>query len=88
MGVSLDLTFSGVGAKVPNVAGSVTPNGPADGAGIKPGDVIIEIGGKKVNSADEAIVKVRSFNVGDKIRVKFQRDGVTKEVSLVLIAAK
>jgi putative serine protease PepD len=88
MGVSLDLTYSGVGAKVPNVAGSVTPNGPADGAGIKPGDVIIEIGGKKVNSADEAIVKVRSFNVGDKIRVKFQRDGVTKEVSLVLIAAK
>ena len=88
MGVSLDLTYSGVGAKVPDVAGSVTPNGPAEGAGIKPGDVIIEIGGKKVNSADEAIVKVRSFNVGDKIKVKFQRDGVTKEVSLVLIAAK
>ena len=88
MGVSLDLTYNGVGAKVPDVAGSVTPNGPAEGAGIKPGDVIIEIGGKKVNSADEAIVKVRSFNVGDKIKVKFQRDGVTKEVSLVLIAAK
>jgi putative serine protease PepD len=88
MGVSLDLTYMGVGAKVPDTAGAVSPNGPADRAGIKPGDVIIEIGGKKVNSADEAIVKVRSFNVGDKIKVKFQRQGVTKEVSLVLIAAK
>ena len=41
-----------------------------------------------VNTADEAIVKVRSLNVGDKIKIKYQRQGVTKEVSLVLIAAK
>jgi putative serine protease PepD len=88
MGVSLDISYSGVGAKIPEAAGSVTPNGPADVAGIKPGDVIIEIAGKSVNTADEAIIKVRSLNVGDKIKVKFQRQGVTKEVSLVLIAAK
>jgi putative serine protease PepD len=88
MGVSLDISYSGVGAKIPEAAGSVTPNGPADISGIKPGDVIIEIAGKSVNTADEAIIKVRSLNVGDKIKVKFQRQGVTKEVSLVLIAAK
>ena len=88
MGVSLDLRYSGVGAKIPDEAGSVTPNGPAARAGIKPGDVIIEIAGKAVNTADEAIIKVRSLNVGDKIKVKFKREGVTKEVSLVLIAAK
>ena len=88
MGVSLDIRYNGVGAKIPSDAGSVSPNGPADRAGIKPGDVIIEIAGKSVNTADEAIVKVRSLNVGDKIKVKFKRDGVTKEVSLVLVAAK
>jgi putative serine protease PepD len=88
MGVSLDLRYSGVGAKIPVEAGSITPNGPAERAGIKPGDVIIEIAGKAVNTADEAIIKVRSLNVGDKIKVKFKREGVTKEVSLVLIAAK
>ena len=88
MGVSLDLRYSGVGAKIPNEAGSVTPNGPAARAGIKPGDVIIEIAGKAVDTADEAIIKVRSLNVGDKIKIKFKREGVTKEVSLVLIAAK
>jgi putative serine protease PepD len=88
MGVSLDLRYSGVGAKIPDEAGSVTPNGPAARAGIKPGDVIIEIAGKAVDTADEAIIKVRSLNVGDKIKIKFKREGVTKEVSLVLIAAK
>jgi putative serine protease PepD len=88
MGVSLDIRYSGIGAKIPDEAGSVTPNGPAERAGIKPGDVIIEIAGKAVNTADEAIIKVRSLNVGDKIKVKFKREGVTKEVSLVLIAAK
>ena len=88
MGVSLDIAFNGTGARIPDAAGSVTPNGPADRAGIKPGDVIIEIAGKAINTADEAIIKVRSFNVGDKIEIKFKRDGVTREVSLVLVAAK
>lgn len=88
MGVSLDITYNGTGAKIPDAAGSVTPNGPAERAGIKPGDVIIEIAGKSVNTADEAIIKVRSFNVGDKIKIKFKRDGVSREVSLVLVAAK
>ena len=88
MGVSLDIRYNGVGAKIPGEAGSVTPNGPAARAGIKPGAVSMEIDGTKVNTADEAIVKVRSLNVGDEIKVKFKRQGVTKEVSLVLIAAK
>ena len=88
MGVSLDIRYSGVGAKIPEAADSVSPDGPAARAGIKPGDVIIEIDGKAVNTADEAIVKVRSLNVGDKIKVKFKRQGATKEVSLVLVAAK
>jgi putative serine protease PepD len=88
MGVSLDTRYTGVGAKIPDDVGSVSPGGPADRAGIKPGDIIIEIDGKAVDTADEAIVMVRSRNVGDKIKVKFKRLGATKEVSLVLIAAK
>jgi len=88
MGVSLDTRYTGVGAKIPDDVGSVSPGGPADRAGIKPGDIIIAIDGKAIDTADEAIINVRSHNVGDKIKIKLQRQGVTKEVSLVLIAAK
>ena len=88
MGVSLDTRYTGVGAKIPDEVGSVSPGGPADRAGIKPGDIIIEIDGKAVDTADQAIITVRSRNVGDRIKIKFKRLGATKEVSLVLIAAK
>ena len=88
MGVSLDTRYTGVGAKIPDEVGSVSPGGPADRAGIKPGDIIIEIDGKAVDTADEAIITVRSRNVGDRIKIKFKRLGAAKEVSLVLIAAK
>jgi putative serine protease PepD len=88
MGVSLDTRFAGTGAKIPTTSNAVSPGGPADRAGIKPGDVIIEIDGKAIDSADEAIVSVRSHSVGDLIKVKFQRGNVTKEVTLKLIAAK
>ena len=88
MGVSLDTRFTGSGAKIPDAPGSVSADGPADRAGIKPGDVIVEIDGKAIASADEAIVSVRSHSIGEAIKVKYQRGNLTKEVTLKLIAAK
>ena len=88
MGVSLDTRFAGTGAKIPNTPGSVSSGGPADRAGIVPGDVIVEIDGKSIASADEAIVSVRSHSVGDVVKVKYLRGNTTKEVTLKLVAAK
>jgi putative serine protease PepD len=87
MGISLDSRFNGVGAKVADQAGSVRPGLPAAKAGILPGDVIISIDGKPINSSDEAIVAVRSHNVGDRIKVEFVRNGKNHEVTLTLVAA-
>ena len=88
MGLSLDSSYRGVGALVANQQGGVLAGGPAERAGIKPGDVITAIDGKAINSSDEAIVAVRSHNVGDRIKVSFTRGTASHEISLVLIAAK
>ncbi len=88
MGLSLDASYRGVGALVANQAGGVLAGGPAERAGIKPGDVITSIDGQVINSSDEAIVAVRSHNVGDRIKVGFTRGATSHEISLVLIAAK
>ena len=87
MGISLDSRFNGMGAKIADQAGSVRPGLPAAKAGMLPGDVIISIDGNSINSSDEAIVAVRSHNVGDRIKIKFVRNGTNHEVTLTLVAA-
>ena len=84
MGLQLTTNYSGNGALV----ATVTPGYPAEKAGIIKGDVITEIDGKTISNSDEAIVLVRSHSVGERIRVKFTRNGTTKEVSITLVAAK
>jgi putative serine protease PepD len=88
MGLSLDERFTGLGAKVADVAGSVVPGSPAANAGIRAGDIIVAIDGNPVNSAQEAIVAVRSHSVGDVITVELNRGSKSIQVSLKLIAAK
>jgi len=47
MGVTLDTTFPGPGALID----TVTPEGPAETAGLRPGDVVTAINGQRVDSA-------------------------------------
>ena len=84
MGIQLATNFSGSGALV----AAVTVGYPAAKAGIQKGDVITEIDGKEIANSDEAIVIVRSHDVGDALKIKFTRNGSTKEVSIILVAAK
>ena len=88
VGVSLDVNYMGVGAQISTSGTGILPGSPAQKAGLKGGDVIIEIDGKKINSPEELIVSVRSRNVGDRVTLVFMRDGTTKSVTLILIAAK
>ena len=57
---------------------------PAEGAGIKKGDVIISIGGERVISADAAIIAVRSHKIGETVPVEIMRgeDRLTINVTL------
>ena len=88
MGISIDMNFAGPGAKVTTADGAIVPGGPAQKAGIKPGDLIIEFGGKAINNPDELIVAIRARNIGERVEVKFKRGSSTRSTMVTLAAGK
>jgi len=57
---------------------------PADKAGIKQGDIIIEVDGKKVKDTHELLRAVAVLPVGKKAAVKVLREGQVKELQLTV----
>jgi S1-C subfamily serine protease len=53
----------------------VTPGGPAEAAGLQPGDIITAIDGKGIDSFDQVSAIVNSHKVGDEIDVRVSRGG-------------
>ncbi|MFF2959504.1 S1C family serine protease [Streptomyces sp. NPDC057963] len=91
IGVTLDMKYTGDGAKV-GAKGSagkpaVTPDGPGAKAGIKPGDVITEVDGRRVHSGEELIVKIRAHRPGDRLDLGLTRGGKDLSISLTLGSA-
>jgi serine protease Do len=64
--------------------GDVTPNGPADQAGIKRGDVILSFDGKKVEDATQLRLMIADMAPKTKAKVSLLRQGKTLDVSVVL----
>jgi serine protease Do len=62
----------------------LTPNGPADKAGIKRGDVIIEFNGKQMGEWAELPQIVASTEVGKAVPVKVIREGKEKTVQVTI----
>lgn len=57
---------------------------PADKAGLKPGDVVIEINGKSIKDTHELLVMIAGFHVGETAKIKIIRDGQEKSISLTI----
>ena len=66
----------GLGALVADLA----PGGPAETAGIKPGDIIIEFNSKPISEMSDLPMLVAQTPIGSKITVTVLRDGKKKKI--------
>ncbi|MGW4663958.1 S1C family serine protease [Streptosporangium sandarakinum] len=82
IGVTIDQTYQGAGVRIASEAERgaqpVEPNGPADKAGLKPGDIIMEVDGTVLQDGSELIAVIRNKAPGEKVTVKYQRGGREK----------
>jgi regulator of sigma E protease len=62
------------------LVGSVESGKPADQAGLKPGDIILEMNGQQLSY--HSLSEVVKRNAGKEVTVKWKRDGETKEARL------
>jgi putative serine protease PepD len=62
----------------------IVPNGPADAAGLKEGDVITSLNGKSVTNYDALTTAVSSAKPGEKVAVTVTRDGSSKQLTVTL----
>jgi len=88
IGVAIDPTYQGVGVRIATEskqgAQPVEPNGPAAQAGLKPGDVILEVDGVVLQDGNELIALVRNRAPGEKLSVKYQRGGQENTASVTV----
>lgn len=67
---------------------AIVPDSPAEKAGLKENDVILEVNGKKVDENNPLNKVVRPFKPGEQVVLKIQRGKDTKEILLTLGEAK
>jgi putative serine protease PepD len=89
IGASLDGSYDGDGARIATTSATdgtppIVPDGPAEQAGLQPGDVIVAIDGKPVDDSSGLIVAIRSKQPGDTVRLTVRREGDEREVTVTL----
>ncbi|MCT9932601.1 trypsin-like peptidase domain-containing protein [Planotetraspora sp. A-T 1434] len=91
IGITIDQGYQGTGVRIATQAeggaAPVTPGGPADQAGLRAGDIILEVDGHPVGDSRELIVTIRSKAPGDRVTIKFQHDGQEKVAAVTIGAA-
>jgi putative serine protease PepD len=91
IGVLLDRSYTGPGVRVASADTGgqrpITPGGPADKAGIRPGDVITKFEGRPVSEPDQLVVAIRAKAPGDTVALTVRTGGRERTVRMTLEAA-
>ncbi len=88
IGVVLDLQYQGEGVRILGAGESdqepVAPGGPAERAGLRPGDVIVGFEGRPVTDPDTLVVAIRAREVGEQVSLTVRRGGREIDVRMTL----
>ncbi|UUO05024.1 M20/M25/M40 family metallo-hydrolase [Blastopirellula sp. J2-11] len=66
----------------------VSPESPADKAGLKAGDIIVKLGESKIAGLEDFDGALRGFKAGDKAKVTIMRDGMEITLTVTLAAPR
>lgn len=78
LGIMPDYSFSGTGVRVDGIS----ENRPAQKAGLKAGDVIVQLGDHSTSSVETYMQALSKFKKGDKTKVKYKRGDSTLETDV------
>ncbi|WP_199740430.1 trypsin-like peptidase domain-containing protein [Saccharopolyspora rhizosphaerae] len=76
------------GPQVGALVREVTPGGPAEQAGLKPGEVITKVDDRAILDADALVAAVRSHNPGDRVKITIGGPGGERTVDVTLTGQK
>jgi serine protease Do len=66
------------------LVGEVAPKTPSEKAGMKTGDVVTAVNGKKINDARELRLMIGSMAPGSKAQIEVNREGQAKTLAVQL----
>lgn len=66
------------------IVGVVTPTGGAAKAGIKPGDILVSVGGHQIKDGDDLVNDISARAVGSSVEIGYLRDGVKHTANVTI----
>ncbi|MCD0448046.1 trypsin-like peptidase domain-containing protein [Actinocorallia sp. API 0066] len=84
IGISMNTQYQGDGVQILDSPQGIVKDGPADKAGLKPGDLILKVGDRAVTSTDALVAIISSHAPGDTVKVTYRRGGQETTIDVTL----